>query len=150
MRDSTRRADDAELEETAERARELARGAADLRDVAEREAAHADDRVDADYGFRVPGAIRHADAVRAGDDLATAERQERVATAQGTAAEALQRNAEQIRETGKQIRQMRELMRETARDVNGTAADVQDSQADTLQVHEDVHATPPELDDDEA
>ena len=122
MSDPTRPDD---LQETAENARRIADEAAREADLERPTAAGA--------GGHPHPQIRHADHVRAGDDVRTYERQEELAHAQARAAEALEENAERLQQNRELLADAREQVaenRDDVQDVERAARDLRDQVGD--------------------
>ena len=149
MSDENRQLTDAELGETAGRAREIA-GEAGEAPVARRsgglESGRAEDDVTREVFGDASGALERSQRIRAEDDARTDERQEELARMEAEAAEALRRNAEALRRTADDLAETRERVRRMAADTQELAADVRATREDTAKVGEAVRATPPVVD----
>jgi hypothetical protein len=146
MSEENRHLTDAQLEETAERTRQIARQAREApeaRDEGGLESGRGEDDVTRDVYEDASDALERSQRVRAADDARTDERQEELARLEAEAAEALRRNAETLRRTAEGLAETRERMREVAANTRELAADVRTTRDDTAKVGEAVRATPP-------
>ncbi|MFN2566628.1 MAG: hypothetical protein ABR499_16650 [Gemmatimonadaceae bacterium] len=143
MADENRHLTDAELGDTAKRAREIAaetRGTADAPGDA---AAPVDDDVAREVYDDTTGVLERSQRIRAADDARTDERQEELARLEADAAEQLRRNAEALRRTGDDLAETRERVRRVAADTRELAADARATREDTSRVADAVRTTPP-------
>ena len=129
------RPDGRELEEMAERDRQLAGDAAHDAEVEQSAAAGNPDHPHPD--------IANADHIRAQDDLRTFGRQQDVAERSADAAEALGASAEQLRESRERIEQVRHDAHERTGDVQALASDARDLREQTRQAAEQVRSVEP-------
>ena len=149
MSDENRQPTDAELGETAERAREIAgeaREAPQARGDRGLEAGRPEDDATRDVYDDATGALERSQRIRAEDDARTDERQKELARMEAEAAEALRRNAETLRSTAAGLAETRERVRQVAATTQELAADVRATREDTAKVGEAVRATPPVVD----
>ncbi|HYH80023.1 MAG TPA: hypothetical protein VEX86_09495 [Longimicrobium sp.] len=132
------RPDARELEEMAERDRQLAGDAAHDADVVRPAAAGRPGHPHPD--------IAAADHLRAQDDVRTFDRQRSLAEDSGRVAETLSASAEQLRENRERIEQIREEAHERTGHVQALAGDAADLREQTHQAAEQVRdIEPPDL-----
>ncbi len=133
------RPDGRELEEMAERDRQLAGAAAHDADVERNAAAGNPDHPHPD--------IAAADHIRAQDDLRTFGRQQELAERSADAAEALSASAEQLQENRERIAEIRQSAAERSEGVRELAGDARDLREQTRQAAEQVRSVePPDVD----
>lgn len=128
MREQERRSGK-RLRDAAERAGELAREARDLREQRRGVAdGHVLPELDRPLGtsvdWRIDAGDERADRVRAGDDVRTAERQERLARNEQEVAAVLGENADALRALASDLQETRRRMRETRQKTESLAADL--------------------------
>lgn len=152
MSDESRPLTDAELGQTADRARQIAGEAAETpsvrssADAGGLESGRPEDDVTREVFGDDGGALERSQRIRADDDARTDERQERLARLEAEAADALRRNAQTLRQTAEGLAQTREQVRRIAADTRELAADVRATLEDTEKVGEAVRSTPPVVD----
>jgi len=146
MSEESRHLSDAELGQTAGRAREIAgeaRQAPKASPAGGLESGRAEDDVTREVFGDATGALERSQRIRAEDDARTDQRQEELARMEAETAEALRRNAEMLRKTARDLAETRERVRQVAENTQELAADVQATREDTAKVGEAIRSTPP-------